>query len=335
MRYISLFSGIEAASYAWQNLDMEPVAFCENDPYPASVLAYHYPDVPNLKDITKIDWSSYHGKADIVVGGSPCQSFSIAGKREGLHGASGLMYEYIRAVQEVRPRCLLWENVPGVLSSGGGEDYRCLLKELGDLGYSLAWRVLDAQFFGVPQRRRRVFLVGYLGADASRPAEVLFERESLLGDTAPVRQSRQDATGTNDTSAQIADTYTLKVRQGTGNGGKGALVHKDMLSTLNASYKPVLFCRAGNHAKAGCHKDIAPTLSAHAAKEPPLISLMPPRHLTPLECERLQGFPDGWTAVVGPGGKLLSDARRYKMLGNSMAVPVMRWVGSRILQNDI
>jgi DNA (cytosine-5)-methyltransferase 1 len=210
-----------------------------------------------------------------------------------------------------------------------------LLKELGNLGYCLAWRVLDAQFFGIPQRRRRVFLVGYLGADASRPAEVLFERESLLGDTAPVRQSRQDATGTNDTSAQIADTYTLKVRQGTGNGGKGALVHKDMLSTLNASYKPVLFCRAGNHAKAGCHKDIAPTLSAHAAKEPPLISLMPPRHLTPLECERLQGFPDGWTAVTGPDGKPLSDTRRYKMLGNSMAVPVMRWTGSRILRSDI
>lgn len=333
MRYISLFSGIEAASCAWQNLDMEPVAFCESDPYPTSVLTYHYPDVPNLGDITKIDWSSYHDKADIVVGGSPCQSFSVAGKREGLRGASGLMYEYIRAVREVRPRWLLWENVPGVLSSSGGKDYRCLLKELGDLGYSLAWRVLDAQFFGVPQRRRRVFLVGYLGD--RRAAEVLFERESLRGDTAPVRQSRQDATGTNDTSAQIADTYTLKVRQGTGNGGKGALVHKDMLSTLNVSYKPVLFCRAGNHAKAGCHKDIAPTLSAHAAKEPPLISLMPPRHLTPLECERLQGFPDGWTAVPGPDGKPLSDTRRYKMLGNSMAVPVMRWIGSRILRSDI
>ena len=123
MRYISLFSGIEAASCAWQNLDMEPVAFCENDPYPASVLAYHYPDVPNLKDITEIDWSNYHGKADIVVGGSPCQSFSIAGKREGLHGASGLMYEYIRAVQEVRPQWLLWENVPGALSSSRGEDF--------------------------------------------------------------------------------------------------------------------------------------------------------------------------------------------------------------------
>lgn len=333
MRYISLFSGIETASCAWQNLDMEPVAFCENDSYPASVLAYHYPDVPNLKDITKIDWSNYHGKADIVVGGSPCQSFSIAGKREGLHGASGLMYEYIRAVQEIRPRWLLWENVPGALSSSRGEDFRCLLGALDALGYGLAWRVLDSRFFGVPQRRRRVYLVGHLGD--RRAAEVLFERESLRGDTAPVRQSWQDATGTNDTSTQIADTYTLKVRQGTGNGGKGALVHKDMLSTLNASYKPVLFCRAGNHAKAGCHKDIAPTLSAHAAKEPPLISLMPPRHLTPLECERLQGFPDGWTAVLGPGGKLLSDTRRYKMLGNSMAVPVMRWIGSRILQNDI
>ena len=333
MRYISLFSGIEAASCAWQNLDMEPVAFCENDPYPASVLAYHYPDVPNLKDITKIDWSNYHGTADIVVGGSPCQSFSIAGKREGLHGASGLMYEYIRAVQEVRPQWLLWENVPGALSSSRGEDFRCLLSALDALGYGLAWRVLDSRFFGVPQRRRRVYLVGHLGD--RRAAEVLFERKSLRGDTASVRQSKQDATGTNDTSAQIADTYTLKVRQGTGNGGKGALVHKDMLSTLNASYKPVLFCRAGNHAKAGCHKDMAATLSAHAAKEPPFISLTPPRHLTPLECERLQGFPDGWTAVLGPSGKLLSDTRRYKMLGNSMAVPVMRWIGSRILQNDI
>lgn len=333
MRYISLFSGIEATSCAWQNLDMEPVAFCENDPYPAFVLAYHYPDVPNLKDITKIDWSNYRGKADIVVGGSPCQSFSIAGKRDGLKGASGLMYEYIRCVQEVRPSWTVWENVPGALSSSHGEDFRCLLKSLDALGYGLAWRILDSRFFGVPQRRRRVYLVGHLGD--RRAAEVLFERESLRGDTAPVRQSRQDATGTNDTSAQIADTYTLKVRQGTGNGGKGALVHKDMLSTLTASYKPVLFCRAGNHAKAGCHKDMAPTLSAHAAKEPPLISLTPPRHLTPLECECLQGFPDGWTAVPGPGGKLLSDTRRYKMLGNSMAVPVMRWIGSRILQNDI
>lgn len=335
MRYISLFSGIESVSCAWEPLGFQPLAFSEIDKYASAVLATHYPHILNLGDITKVDWSSYHGKADIVVGGSPCQSFSVAGKREGLRGASGLMYEYIRTVREVRPRWLLWENVPGVFSSGGGEDYRCLLKELGNLGYCLAWRVLDAQFFGIPQRRRRVFLVGYLGADASRPAEVLFERESLLGDTAPVRQSRQDATGTNDTSAQIADTYTLKVRQGTGNGGKGALVHKDMLSTLNASYKPVLFCRAGNHAKAGCHKDIAPTLSAHAAKEPPLISLMPPRHLTPLECERLQGFPDGWTAVTGPDGKPLSDTRRYKMLGNSMAVPVMRWTGSRILRSDI
>lgn len=243
------------------------------------------------------------------------------------------MYEYIRAVQEISPDWIVWENVPGALSSSRGEDFRCLLSALDALGYGLAWRVLDSRFFGVPQRRRRVYLVGHLGD--RRAAEVLFERESLCGDTAPVRQSRQDATGTNDTSAQIADTYTLRVRQGTGNGGKGALVHKDMLSTLNASYKPVLFCRAGNHAKAGCHKDIAPTLSAHAAKEPPLISLTPPRHLTPLECERLQGFPDGWTVVPGPGGKLLSDTRRYKMLGNSMAVPVMRWIGSRILQNDI
>lgn len=328
MKYVSLFSGIEAASVAWEPLGIKPLAFSEIEPFPCAVLAHRYPEVPNLGDITKVDWSGFHRRIDIVVGGSPCQSFSIAGNRTGLRGESGLMWEYVRCVSEVMPRWLVWENVPGALSSTHGEDFRCLLHALDDLGYGLAWRVLDSRFFGVPQRRRRVYLVGHLGD--RRAAEVLFERESLRGDTAPVRQSRQDATGTNDTSAQIADTYTLRVRQGTGNGGKGALVHKDMLSTLNASYKPVLFCRAGNHAKAGCHKDIAPTLSAHAAKEPPLISLTPPRHLTPLECERMQGFPDGWTAVKESDGKPLSDTQRYKMLGNAMTVPVMRWIGERI-----
>lgn len=113
IRYISLFSGIEAATVAWQPLGWKPIAFSEIDPFPSAVLQHHYPNIPNLGDITKIDWSPYVGAADIVVGGSPCQSFSIAGKREGLAGASGLMYEYIRAVRELRPRWFVWENVPG------------------------------------------------------------------------------------------------------------------------------------------------------------------------------------------------------------------------------
>ena len=122
MKYISIFSGIEAATVAWQPFRWKPIAFSEIDPFPSAVLQHHYPNVPNLGDITKIDWSPYVGAADIVVGGSPCQSFSVAGKREGLAGASGLMYEYIRAVRELRPRWFVWENVPGALTSeqGGG-----------------------------------------------------------------------------------------------------------------------------------------------------------------------------------------------------------------------
>ena len=163
MRYASVFSGVEAATLAWEPLGWEPVCFCEIDPFPSAVLAHRWPDVPNLGDITKVDWGVCLGAADLVVGGSPCQSFSIAGTRTGLEGASGLMREYVRCVREVRPRWLVWENVPGALSSSGGEDFGCLLGELDALGYGLAWRVLDAQFFGVAQRRERLFVVGHLG----------------------------------------------------------------------------------------------------------------------------------------------------------------------------
>lgn len=169
MRYLSLFSGIEAASVACNGMGWEAMAFAEIDPFPSAVLAKRFPGVPNLKDVTNVNWRSVVkkcGRPDLVVGGSPCQSFSIAGTRTGLEGESGLMWEYVRAVREVRPEWVLWENVPGALSSSNGEDFRCLLEALDALGYGLAWRVLDAQFFGVAQRRERVFLVGRLG---SRP----------------------------------------------------------------------------------------------------------------------------------------------------------------------
>lgn len=192
MKYISLFSGIEAASVAWEPLGWEPVAFCEIDEFPSAVLAHRFPHVPNLGDITKVDWSDYVGAADLIVGGSPCQSFSVAGKREGLQGESGLMFEYIRAVREVRPRWFIWENVPGALSSEKGAAFHQLLSEMAELGYGLAWRVLDAQFFGVAQRRRRVFLVGSLGDQ--RAAEVLFEPDCLRWDHPSSREKREALT---------------------------------------------------------------------------------------------------------------------------------------------
>ena len=180
MRYISLFSGIEAATVAWEPLGWTPVAFCEIDKFPSAVLAYHYPDVPNLGDITKVNWNeviAQYGAVDIIVGGSPCQSFSIAGGRTSLDGESNLMFEYIRAIRDVRPKWLLWENVPGVLNVRDNA-FAQLLDELQKLRYGLAWRVLDAKFFGVAQRRKRVFVVGCI-AGGGYSAAVLYDSESV------------------------------------------------------------------------------------------------------------------------------------------------------------
>lgn len=301
MRYISLFSGIEAATVAAEGLGWEPICFAEIDPFPSAVLKEHYPDVPNVGDVSKVDWRKYKGKCDLIVGGSPCQSFSIAGKREGLNGASGLMWEYVRAIREIRPQWILWENVPGALSSSGGEDFRCLLSSLDDLGYGLAWRILDAQFFGVPQRRRRIFLVGHFGAQP--PTEVLFEPESLRGYFDTSAEKRQALT---ERAGRSSKSCTLLVRCGCEGGGKGALVSDEVSLTLSTSNVQTLFDNRGDE--------------------------MIVRKLTPMECERLQGFPDGYTRIPyrGKPAEDCPDAPRYKALGNSMAVPVMRWIFERL-----
>ncbi len=195
MKYLSVCSGIEAASVAWHPLGWEPVAFSEIEPFPSAVLAHHYPSVPNLGDMTKFqEWPDE--PVDLLVGGTPCQSFSVAGLRKGLEDPRGnLMLTYLAIAQRYRPRWLVWENVPGVLSSNGGRDFGTFLGALGELGYGWAYRVLDAQWFGVAQRRRRVFVVGYLG-DWQRAAKVLFERESVQRNPAPSREAREAVAGT-------------------------------------------------------------------------------------------------------------------------------------------
>jgi len=254
MRYLSLFSGVEAASVAWELLGWEPVAFCEVDEFPSAVLAHRFPDVPNLGDVTEVDWKEFNarfGAVDVLVGGSPCQSFSIAGNREGLAGESGLMFEYIRAVRELvqasgggSPRYILWENVPGALSSERGVAFGQLLAELDELGYGLAWRVLDAQYVRVPdgspsgffgpvaQRRRRVFLVGVLGSPHA--AEILFERTCLSGDHPKGREAREALAEHLEGRAGIGDSAGFKYHQGSAAGGVG--YEPDQSPTLTADY---------------------------------------------------------------------------------------------------
>jgi DNA (cytosine-5)-methyltransferase 1 len=187
MRYLSVCSGIEAASVAWHHLGWEPVGFSEIESFPAAVLKHRFPHVPNYGDMTKFEeWPIEPGTVDLLVGGTPCQSFSVAGLRKGLEDPRGnLMLTYLAIAARLQPRWIVWENVPGVLSSNGGRDFGTFLGALGELRYGWAYRVLDAQYVrvgrwprAVPQRRRRVFVVGCL-ADGTAAAEVLALEEGL------------------------------------------------------------------------------------------------------------------------------------------------------------
>ena len=210
MRYLSLFSGIEAASCAWQPLGWELKGVCEIEKFPCNVLKHHYPQVPNLGDITKLTREQLEalGPIDLIVGGSPCQGFSVAGKQEGLNDIrSKLAIDYIRVINTVKPRWIVWENVPGVFSTNKGMDFRYFTEVLTRSGYGLCWRVLDSQYTGVAQRRRRVFLVGYLGD--WRPAyKVLFESQSLPRYLKTLERTREDL-------ARKAEARTGKTGTGT------------------------------------------------------------------------------------------------------------------------
>jgi DNA (cytosine-5)-methyltransferase 1 len=302
IRYGSVCSGVEAATVAWHPLGWKPQWFSEIEAFPSAVLAHHHPDTPNYGDMTKFkEWSD--DPIDLLVGGTPCQSFSVAGLRKGLDDPRGnLMLTYLAIAARYKPRWVAWENVPGVLSSNKGRDFGTFLAALGQLGYGFAYRVLDAQYFGVAQRRRRVFVVGYLG-DWRRSAAVLFERESLSGHPAPSRETRQDV-------AQC-------LKRGVGQR------YDPETETL-----PIAF-GAQNSATQGdsVSEHVTPTLDK--SKTPGVTDGMSVRRLTPRECERLQGFPDDYT-LIPYRNKLAADGPRYKAMGNSMAVPVMRWIGERI-----
>ena len=261
MRYLSVCSGIEAATQAWHPLGWRPVAFSEIEPFPSAVLAHHYPNVPNWGDMTRFEeWPDE--PVDLLCGGTPCQSFSVAGLRQGLADPRGnLMLTFGAIAGRYRPRWVVYENVPGILSSNGGRDFGSLLGMLGQLGYGTAYRVLDAQHvrtrrfpFAVPQRRRRVWVVGYLG-DWRRAAAVLFDRESLSGHPPPRRETRQIA----------APTLSARTRGGGGLGTDfdcdGGLIAAETASTLNASFGDKQGLE-NQHVNQGCPLFVAHTLKA-------------------------------------------------------------------------
>jgi DNA (cytosine-5)-methyltransferase 1 len=456
MRYLSVCSGVEAATTAWHNLGWTPVGFSEIEKFPSEVLAHHYPSVPNLGDMTKYkEWNL--DSVRLLVGGTPCQSFSVAGLRKGLEDPRGnLALTYVGILDKFRPKWCIWENVPGVLSSNGGRDFGSFLGALAELGYGFAYRVLDAQYFGVPQRRRRVFVVGCLG-DWEAPAKVLLEREGLLRNPAPSRKTGKEVTGfapssfgnygegvgtlrrdggdlgggsetlvttnrmvafgeySDDGTAStlkardykdatdliVYETHpadsrvkemgdvcqTVTSRWGTGGGNvpiaiqdvsgrkkaqngrgwndEGVMYTLDAAATQGVAYSIREDAKANNFSATPLEvtpalQALRPSVQSHhaqtfiaqsfnvnarpdemklevevsgtltASQNSGLFKDRAVRRLTPTECERLQGFPDNYTNIPWRGKPDSPDAPRYKAMGNSMAVPVMKWIGNRI-----
>jgi DNA (cytosine-5)-methyltransferase 1 len=405
VNYLSVCSGIEAATCAWHDLGWNPVGFSEIEPFPSAVLKHHYPHVTNFGDMTKYkEWKI--DSVGLLVGGTPCQSFSVAGLRKGLEDPRGnLAITYVGILDHFRPKWFIWENVPGVLSSNGGRDFGSFLGAVAELGYGFAYRVLDAQYVGgagaVPQRRRRVFVVGYLG-DWEPAAKVLFESKSLCRD---IKKGRgKGKTVANCIAKSPATHSSYNPARGEGN----AVLVKwpaEIASTLNASFgeklglenqhidsgaplfvhQPISFDErniqyfSDENFKTsptltatdykGAKSVIAPTLTTNDPSRSPqatevtnqiaavyeatavgalcardykgvgnqyvaenkcvVESSMAVRRLTPRECERLQGFKDDYTVIPWKKGES-PDGHRYKALGNSMAVPVMKWIGGRI-----
>ena len=355
MNYLSVCSGIEAATVAWHHMGWKPVGFSEIEKFPSQVLAHHYPQVTNFGDMTKYKEWQIDGTVGLLVGGTPCQSFSIAGLRKGLSDPRGnLALTYVGILDHFRPKWFIWENVPGVLSSNQGRDFAAFLTSLGIIGYGWSYRVLDAQYFGVAQRRRRVFVVGCLGN--WRPtAEVLFESDCLRRDTKKGREKREETstsfipsianclqTTCNDYSRadgfnmiayenhpsdsrvkEMGDVcQTVTSSWGTGGG------NIPFVQNIAYGFEPGIAKREGNPNRFS--ENISPTLRASMGdNQVSMANNLAVRRLTPVECERLQGFPDGYTDIK-PNGKETPDGHRYKALGNSMAVPVMRWIGGRI-----
>jgi DNA (cytosine-5)-methyltransferase 1 len=371
----------------------------EIEPFPSAVLAHHYPDTPNHGDMTKLAALVLARKIkapDVLVGGTPCQAFSVAGMREGLsdpRGALTIKYveladaiDYVRALDRKPPAVTIWENVPGVLSDKGNA-FGCFLGALAgedselhpsgkrwtDAGCvygpkrTIAWRILDAQYFGLAQRRRRVFVVSSARAGFD-PSTILFERESVRRDSPPVRGQGEKAAGTLDArtngggfpgtdgacDGHVIATSTGDISHCLNAGGMGRIDYESETMVVHGTQDPITAPALRAQAQSSHRADseafiavcvtgeITHTLKADGfdgsedgtGRGQPITQVgSSVRRLTPVECERLQGFPDGYTLIPWRNKDKADcpDGPRYKALGNSKAVPVVRWIGKRLL----
>ncbi|NJM51061.1 MAG: DNA cytosine methyltransferase [Sphingomonadales bacterium] len=389
MRYLDVCAGISASSQAWKDLGWECAGYSEIDKFPRAVLEqrhgatsvdwdHEYTEsqniIPLFGDFTKIE-ASHVGPIDLLVGGTPCQSFSIAGKRLGLDDPRGnLAIEFLALAKRLRSSWLVWENVAGVYSSWSGSpddeatsewtetaDFAEFLNLFRECGYRGGWRTLDAQYVrvdgyerAVPQRRRRCILVGHLGDDA-RAISVLFDPESLHGIAAPRRATREGVAGSlggdfdrNSKFRCAPAASTLNASFGSNQGLENQHVNQGCplfiaeavpFEAISIKDDPtpkaqndLAFTLTVPSATGGGHPQIVcSTFQGRAASEQvaPTVNGWTLRKLTPRECERLQGFPDDFTAIQWRG-KVAADGPRYKSIGNTMAVNVMRWIGERI-----
>ena len=398
MKVLSLFSGVGGFDMGLENAGMETVFQCEWDKHANSILHRHWPDVPKWDDVSTLTGKHILANAtvvDVVAWGSPCQDLSVAGKRAGLEGGrSGLFHEGIRIIKELQeetngqyPRISIWENVVGALNSNGGADFGVILNEMAQAGaLVIEWAVLDAQYFGIPQRRRRVFVIAIFDpflAERS-PSPLLPVAESLPGHLAKGKQKRESAATTltesigtdgrivNAIGASIYHKQTV-VNQDVNSGHLvvGALAARDYKGVGNqyvaenkcvvepfvkssrvqtsedsdhvnavaqgqepTVFQPGTMVRLGG----GVWDGTVPTLRAEAKRgdNEPHIAIhngeptMAVRRLTPLECERLMGWPDNHT-LTKADGTTQADTHRYKQCGNGVASPVAQWIAKHLL----
>ena len=334
MRYFSIFSGVGGFELGMPT-GWDCIGFSEIDSYASSVLRYHFPDIKNYGDIAKIDWSAVPD-FDLLVGGSPCQDFSVAGKRAGITGKrSGLFDEYVRALTEKCPDSFIWENVKGVMSSGGGWDFARILTAFSEAGYSLWWQVLNAKNFGVPQNRERVFVVGSRNRS---PREVFFEREADTKGLVEITQNAPDAERVYDPNGigrtlkglgggEGAKTMLIPVTRGRSDEDwkKGSVAPSRRLGDKEDIR--IIRCplRYLDRNQKNIEGDYAFTVDA--SQTAGVTDGVRVRRLTPKEAERLMSWPDDWTQLGRDGdGNVVkvSDAQRYKMCGNGVVSEVVR-----------